>query len=164
MKKIKLANNRGTALVDDDDFDRVSQFKWCILEGLHTNYAQTSIYPNGRHTTVSMHRLIMNKPKKMHVDHKDGNGLNNQQQNLRLCTRSQNLGNSLKRKGCSSKFKGVTWNKRDKKWKAHGCLNSCFNYLGYFDDEQEAAQAYNVWAVKAFGEFAQLNKLEDSNA
>ena len=107
MKKIKLGNDINTTLVDDEDYEILNQHKW------HNNigYARTDIKDGNKWFGKLMHRLIMNVPIKMEVDHIDRNGLNNQKSNLRIVTHQQNSMNSKKQKGSSSKYKGVTFDK-----------------------------------------------------
>ena len=159
MKQIKLANNRGIALVDDNDFEETSEHKWVMSNEPNTNYALTWINIKGKFKTVSMHRLIMKAKKGQEVDHRDRNGLNNQKNNLRLCTRSQNLMNMKKRENCSSRYKGVTRSKSAKRWQAQITLNYRNINLGLFDSEIDAARAYNKAAIRLFGEFARLNNV-----
>jgi len=148
-KSIPLTQGK-MALVDDEDFDKLNQYKWCF-DG---QYAQSKI---GNKTT-RMHRVIFDSPQ---VDHVDGDGLNNQRSNLRACNHTQNQMNSVKRKSLSiklsSKYKGVSWHKQTEKWRARiqtsqGCL-----YLGLFEVEEDAARAYDEAAKENFGEFARLN-------
>ncbi len=104
-----------------------------------------------------MHRLIMNAPAGLVVDHIDGNSLNNRKTNLRICTQAQNIHNSRPRRNRSSKYKGVFWNKVNKKWSVSIRKGDKRIYLGGFDDEIEAALAYDRKAEELFGEFAYLN-------
>jgi hypothetical protein len=102
-------------------------------------------------------------PKALHIDHIFGVQDN---LNLRIATTSENGGNRKKAKSflgqqCSSKFKGVSWHKRDKKWCSQIQVQQKTIHLGYFIDEIKAAFAYNKAAVKYFGEFAKLNTFEE---
>lgn len=107
-----------------------------------------------------MHRAILGINSKTKVDHKDGDGLNNQRQNIRVATTSQNGGNRRKQaKPTSSKFKGVCWHKRDKVWQVMIMANGKYTYVGFFQSEVEAAMAYNKAATSLFGEFAHLNEV-----
>ena len=109
-----------------------------------------------------MHRAVMGAlSPSLHIDHKDHNGLNNQKSNLRECTRSQNITNALKRKKCSSKYKGVCYFKANKKWGAYATLNGKHTFLGLFKEEIDAAKKYDEVIVKYFGEFANLNFKEN---
>lgn len=160
MKEVKLT--RGfVALVDDDDFGRVSAIKWryCPVRGKH-EYAMGTT--SGSHKTrkhMFMHRLLLNAPKGMDVDHIDGNGLNNQRSNIRLATRAQNQMNKKKKPACSSIYKGVYFRKCRRKWISYIRINKQKTFVGYFDTEVEAALAWNEAAKKNHGKFAVLNEL-----
>lgn len=93
------------------------------------------------------------------VDHRDRNGLNNQKLNLRFCTTSQNIANSVGRS--ASGFKGVYRFRNG--WTSHITVNYKTLYLGVFDTVLEGAKAYNEAALKYFGEFARLNQLEHAS-
>ncbi len=163
MKKIPLVNNRGFALIDDEDFERVSQHKWSLLKNKNKDYAQTGIKINNKWETVRMHRFILDTKKNRDSDHRDGNGLNNQKYNLRLCTRSQNLMNQQSIIG-SSKYKGVCWDKSRKKWYSCIMINYKNIWLGRHELEIDAAEAYDRAAIKYFSEFARLNFPEKKGA
>lgn len=90
------------------------------------------------------------------IDHVNGDKSDNRIANLREASRSQNLQNQRKRKG-SSKFKGVTWHSAANKWHSQIRLNKENHRLGYFDNEREAAEAYDSAAIAMFGEFARVN-------
>jgi hypothetical protein len=109
-----------------------------------------------------MHRFVMNCPAGMEVDHMDGNGLNNQKANLRICTRRQNSSNRLRRKG--SGYKGVHPYDGGKKWIVTITVDYKNINLGMFTCEKAAARCYDAVAKLAFGEFARLNFPEDSDA
>jgi len=104
-----------------------------------------------------MHRRIINAPKGLFVDHIDGNGLNNRKSNLRLCTPAQNARNRRPDRSCLSKYKGVTWGKLQKKWLATICKAGEKQHLGSFDNETDAAIAYDRTAQKLHAQFAYLN-------
>lgn len=160
MKEIRLANSKGVALVDDADFALLSQYRWYIKHDSRTNYAFG--YVRGRRRDgklVKMHRVITDAPDGMDVDHVNGDGLDNRRNNLRICTRSQNIGHSHKTAGCSSDFKGVSWDKGAGRWRAQGKIAYKCIYLGYYDSEEDAARAYNDFAREHFGEFALLNEV-----
>lgn len=155
MKEIVL-DNGDVALVDDVDFEQVNALTWRCLFNKARNRkdAVTDI----DRQLVYMHRFIAGEHAGP-VDHHDGNTLNNQRHNLRPCTRSQNGGNRKTQKH-SSRFKGVTFYKRDQRWVAHVSLGDGKpKHLGYFDDEIDAARAYNEAAQKVYGEFAKLNQI-----
>lgn len=156
MKQIPLTQGK-FALVDDDDFERVSQFKWNACHKRHTWYAHRSKKAKPYRYTYSMHRFIMDEPEGLEVDHIDGNGLNNQKSNLRIATRSQNACNRGKAAHNKSGFKGIFWSNKDKCWVAHITVHRQGIYLGGFKDKIKAAQAYDRAAIEYFGGFAQIN-------
>lgn len=161
MKTIPLTQGQ-VALVDDEDYEEVSKFKWhangCNAR-TKTFYAYRSICVNGKRTTIKMHRQILKLPSGAvpQVDHIDGNGLNNQRNNLRTCTETQNRGNVRLTIANTSGFKGVRWFKPSKKWVSRIIVNKKYTHLGYFNHAIDAALAYDDAASKHFGEFALLN-------
>ena len=156
MKEIKLSQNK-IALVDDEDFEYLSQFSWQVAKSGHILRAKRTAWVNGAKVSIYMHREILNAPKGQEIDHHDTNGLNNQRYNLRFTSRSGNRANTVKNKGCYSEYKGVTWNKRAKKWIAQLTFNYCHINMGYFQTEQAAALSYDAKAKELFGVFANLN-------
>lgn len=159
-KRIPLTQGK-FAIVDDTDFDWLNQWKWYTHADLITYYATRWVYKPKPRRRVFMHRLILSPPKDMMTDHINGNGLDNRRCNLRVCTSSQNQQNSRKHRGCSSIYKGVSRNTgRGKTWVAYICTNGRLRQLGAFDDEWDAACAYNAEARKHFGVFAKPNVLQ----
>lgn len=152
MKEVRLNGGRGIALVDDDDFERVSQHKWHLHSG---NYAATSMKVNGDIKTVSLHRFILRTNGG--IDHKDRNGLNNCRNNLRPCTYSQNSANRRLHRNNTSGYKGVSLMRKTGKWSATIKVNRRVHFLGSFECKQEAAKVYDSAARRFFGEFAFLN-------
>lgn len=156
MRLLKLSNGM-MAQVDDCDFDGLLKWKWTA----HYSKSGRRWYAerNGKKKTISMHRQLMNFPEGILVDHKDRNGLNNQRSNLRQATRSQNNANRrASRNNISSQFLGVAFEKDRKKWTARIRKNGIGYRLGSFATEHEAAEAYNLGAIRLHGEFANLNK------
>ena len=141
------------ALVDDADYELVSRYRWTVNEPKRVAYAQTSMR-RPRRTTISMHALIMGQPG---IDHVNLNGLDNRRANLRPATLSQNGANRRSAVGSTSRFKGVSWYSRYGCWTAHIMVNKHARNLGNFADEIEAARAYDVAALAAWGEYARLN-------
>ncbi len=154
MKKIKLTQGKYT-LVDNDDYEMLNMHKWYVKKGENTFYAVRSIFlKNGKQTTLRMHRLLIDAPNGLEVDHEDGNGLNNQKSNIRLATRSQNRMNRPKQSRNTSGFKGVSWDKTHKVWMAYITLNSVQKNLGYFKSKQEAYQVRREASIEYHKEFA----------
>jgi len=163
MKRIELTQNK-YAVVDDDDFERINQYKW-QADFSHGNWrARRSIQKiNGKRVPLYMHQVIISCPKGFEIDHRNHNGLDNRKCNLRTCTQAENQHNRRiqQQRKTTSQYKGVYWHKRDKIWGAMIRLNNKQIHLGNFLNETEAAKAYNRKAKELFGEFAYLNSLRD---
>ena len=161
MKKILLNTVQKTspnhkayyALVDKRDFNRLIKFNWHILRSKQNIYAFSHINKNH----VPMHRFILNTNSE--IDHINNNGLDNRRKNIRIVTRSQNNANTRKRCDCSSIHKGVSFFRATKKW--HGYINKDGKriHLGYYENEVDAAIAYNKKAKELFGKYAKLNQI-----
>lgn len=154
MKEIQLTQGK-IALVDDDIFDYINQWKWCAAKDNYTWYAMRTIGLRPFKTTVAMHRIITKAQDEYEVDHRDGDGLNNQMYNLRVCTSSQNQMNKRVQKNNTSGFKGVF--ESGKRWQAAIKVANKRTYLGSFVTPEEAARAYDKAAKELHGEFAYLN-------
>jgi hypothetical protein len=156
MKAIPLTRGLVT-LVDDDDYEWISQWKWyaSVVKGERKFYATTDL--DGR--SIKMHRIILGlQPRDgVEVDHRDGDSLNNQRHNLRQATHSQNMANIGLRKTNKSGYKGVHWNKRAGKWMSQIRKKGTRIHLGTFTDAEEAARAYDAKAKELHGDFAYLN-------
>lgn len=155
MKTIPLTQGK-FALVDDEDYDRFSEFKWHAARRRNTFYAaRWSPRHLGKRKLLLLHREILLAPVGVEIDHKSGDGLDNQKENLRFATTKQNGQNQRKQPGTSSQFKGVYWSERRGKWYAQIHLRRrSAKFLGGFDLEKDAARAYDAAARKLFGEFA----------
>lgn len=161
MKTIPLTQDK-VALIDDQDYDFVNQFKWFARKARNGYYACTWIGPWREIKPLDMHNLVIGKPESGQVvDHIDRDGLNNQRSNLRICTRAQNCYNRTP--SGKSKYLGVSPVKRNSgiAWRAFIAVNKQNKYLGIFKSEEDAAKAYNDAAIKLHGEYAYLNKLHN---
>lgn len=165
MRKILLTHGE-YAIVDNEDYDRLmeSGFKWRLesrSEG--QRYAarhRGTLHPLGD-ATIRTHREVMRAREGDHVDHLNGDGLDNRKKNLRVCTHSDNMRNrKVLGKNNTSGFKGVSWNRGMKKWSAQIQFERKNVRLGFFVDSKEAARAYNRAAKQYHGEFAKLNKIK----
>lgn len=155
MKEIKLPHGF-TTLVDDEDFEYLNKWKWNIRDLGYTKYViRQSLVSDGvkRGTSIFMHRVVINTPKGMETDHINHNGLDNRKINLRICTGMENHRN----KRPKGEFLGVSWYKRDSKWRAYINIDQKQIHLGYFENKIEAARFRDEASKKYFGEFAYLN-------
>lgn len=152
MKIIKLTQGFET-IVDDDDYEVLSKYKWCAIKDKRGSvYAVRGSRKLRRH--IFLHRVILNNPSAQQCDHKNGNTLDNRKENLRACTPRQNAFNRRKSNivGLTSKYKGVSWNKKRKIWRAF-IYNAGQVYLGSFNSEEDAYKAYCEAGLKLHGEF-----------
>ncbi|MGD2095085.1 MAG: HNH endonuclease [Phycisphaerales bacterium] len=159
FRRIPLTHGQ-YAIVDPDDYERIAKYKWYAGRHNSTFYAIRGKWYKKRkkQMTTMMHRVIMNTPEGMFVDHINHNGLDNRKANLRLATRAENNRNvRCLKKNNSSKYRGVWHDKRYNKWRAQISINRKKKHLGYFKDEKEAGMAYDKAAKKYYGEFAILN-------
>ena len=151
-KELPLTQGR-VAIVDDEDFERLSQYRW-----RYNVYAKRSLPRAAGQPQKAMylHREIMQPPAGMEVDHINGDRLDNRRSNLRVCTRAENQANRKAQAG-SSRYKGVSLWKRHKRYAAGLSVDGKWQHLGWFDDEVAAARAYDEAAVRYRGEFARTN-------
>lgn len=160
MKRIPLTKGK-FAIVDNNDFEWLNQWKWCTIKGGNNWYAIRQNWYDNKSHLLRMHRVIMNAQKGQEIDHRNGDGLDNQRGNLRFCSHQQNQMNYKIQKYIhfSSKFKGVYWAKNISKWRVQITMNNKNTYLGRFDSEIEAAKVYDAAARELFDEFARTNFL-----
>ena len=143
------------ALVDKADEALVIGWRWRLLNTGYVQAQRGEMY-------VYLHRLIAGAGPGADVDHWNQDKLDNRSVNLRLCSRQQNSANrqpDRRRLGTSSRHKGVCWDKSRERWAAYIHVNGKTRGLGRFDNEDEAALAYNAAALAAWGQFARLNDL-----
>lgn len=148
MKRIKLTQGK-YALVDDEDFEYLNQFKWCFDNG----YAIRGTNPG----KIWMHRVINKTLNDLETDHINNNRLDNRKLNLRSATHKENCRNQ--KLHVKKDFKGVVWFNLRSKWKARIIVNGKEIYLGLFDNKKVAALKYNEAAKKYFGIFANFNQI-----
>lgn len=162
MSKVIQLTKGYSTIVDDEDYDFLMQWKWYAREHRKTCYATRSqsveeFRGSGR-KQEHMHRAILGlttKDMDKIVDHINHNGLDNRKSNLRICNADQNAWNMLKHRG-SSKYKGV-FRLADNRWGSVITYKKAKIRLGAFDNEEDAALAYDAEAIKLFGEFANIN-------
>jgi len=154
VKYIELTQGYRT-IVDDDVYEAIKHIKWHYAEG----YARRNVREGGKQRVQRMHRFIMGTPGHLQTDHINGDTLDNRKSNLRNCLKADNAKNARKRKKSLSSFKGVT-KFNDGVWRARIMINGKSISLGLHDTEEGAAEAYNVAALKHFGEFAFLNNIK----
>ncbi len=168
MKLIDISTKKHPnifAMVDDEDFDFLNQWKWHKHDRQRPpSYATRGFNDDGKHKFIGMHRAIMAAKKGEIVDHINGDGLDNRRENLRICNAHENMRNRRKYTKSASIFKGVTVRKERGDFRAAIKFNGRKISLGIFLTEVDAAIAYNAGAVKYHGEFASLNIIpKDSN-
>ena len=155
--EIPLTGRNGAgrvAIVDSADAADLQMYRWhAFIDRSGNVYARRAYKEDGRVRCERMHRRITGLPGR--VDHANGNTLDNRRVNLRAATAAQNVANSSKRSGSTSRFKGVS--RAGSSWLAHIKSGGRSRHLGRFADEAAAARAYDEAARAGFGEFARLN-------
>lgn len=149
MKLIPL--NRGLfAIVDDEDYEGLSQNKWYLTS--HGYVKSHREY---------MHRILLSPQPDQQVDHINMDKLDNRRVNLRVCSARENSLYRPINKNNHSGYKGVSQRKDTKRWQAYIMVNRKRLHLGYYDTKERAAKVYNEAATKYFGEFAYLNEVSN---
>jgi hypothetical protein len=146
------------ALIDEADYDLVGRVSWYAYRDWHCFYARRNDFVDGENITLLMHRVLLDAKPGEIVDHRNGDGLDNRRCNLQVALRVSNNQNRASNvaKG-SSKYKGVSWVKRDEAWQVRIRAHGLQRFVGLFDDEIEAAMAYDEIARKLHGESACVN-------
>lgn len=155
MKEIVLSRGM-VAFVDDEDYERINNFKWHARKKGKTYYAVRNTSRSGgvKRQMIFMHKEILRTEIGFDTDHKNMNGLDNQKLNLRPCTKAQNQWNTPKRVNNTSGYKGIVQDKRDGTWIARISVSGVVKTLGYFKTPEEAAASYQAGSAKYHGEFS----------
>lgn len=159
MRTVPLGGKKAAgrvAVVDDEDYDLVMQYRWWAWERAQGERRPYGPYAQGGPAghRVYMHTLITGYARTDHVNH---NGLDNRRSNLRDASVAQNNHNQRPRRTGSSSYKGVTWHRGAHKWQASIKVDGRTTYLGLFASEKDAALAYDQAALRAYGEYAFIN-------
>lgn len=167
MRELVLSQGK-VAIVDDEDYEYLSQWKWTAERQDKSWYAVRTTCANGRTTgLVYMHRQILSAPEGLEVDHRSGDGLDNRRSNIRVCTRLQNARNTGPRKHNTSGYKGVSRHSSSGLWVAqvtqrHDGRTRRLRF--YAPTKLGAALLYNIHAIREYGEFARLNPIFSGEA
>ena len=143
---------KSRCVVSIEDLPLIKGYKWYENSN---GYAMSRV---NKKEQIFLHRLIINPPKEMYVDHIDGNPLNNKRENLRVCTHQQNIMNQKLRVDNKSGIKGVAWDERREMWRARIHANGKDNHLGYFTNREEAKKSRLAAELKYFGEYSRQSK------
>lgn len=147
MKEIQLSQGK-VALVDDEDFEYLNQWKWHFSS---RGYAMRRAYKKNIH----MHRAVFRIDEKLQCDHINGNRIDNRKSNLRPCTQNENMMNKKAYKNNKTGYKGVNF--QNGKYHASISILGKKTHLGHFKTAEEAARKYDEAAIQKFGIFARLN-------
>jgi putative SOS response-associated peptidase YedK len=158
VRKIPLTQGK-FCLASYEDYKELSKYRWYYKKWRSREYAERTISVNGKPKNIQMHRVITGAKPGEEVDHRDGNGLNNCRENLRVCTHVENIRNQKRRVDNTSGYKGVTFENQQKQkpWRARIRIGKRIIHLGLFSKKEDAARAYDKAALKFFGEFAKGN-------
>lgn len=159
MKKINLTQDKVT-IVDDEDYVYLIQWKWFYhidKKSGRTGYAYANDRVNNKPISLRMHRLIMQPPIDMEVDHINGNGIDNRKMNLRICSHKDNSRNLRTKKINKSGYRGVFYDNERCKWTAQIKINYKSTFIGRYNSKEDAAIAYDMAAIKHFGDYANTN-------
>lgn len=155
-KTIQLTQGK-VAIVDDEDYEELSKYKWHYHAKGYAARGTTVSEGLGR-LYIFMQRQILNAPKDMQVDHINRNRLDNRKSNLRLATRAENSRNSINSSKNANGYRGVKFDKRYGSWSAQIEVDGKHMHLGTFESSDVAARAYDEAAIKYHGAFAMTNK------
>lgn len=157
IKEIRLTNVEATTLLDAEDFYIAASRNW-YTNSLGYVYSKVTVSPK-KYKSIFLHRLVIGAKGKEIVDHINMNPLDNRRENLRIVTKSQNMMNRKAPAQNTSGYKGVVWDKYNKKWTAQIQSNGKHKKIGRFLKKEDAARAYNEAAIKLHGEYSNLNEI-----
>ena len=147
------------ALIDEADYDSIRHWKWSSCRKRHTFVVYRGVLQDGRQRRIYLSRFITQTAPALFVDHKNGDGLDNRRENLRLCRIVENNRNRQRMQSTNtSGFRGVWYQKQNGNWCASMSVNNRHVHIGSFPTPEEAAAAFREAATKQYGEFA--GKLE----
>lgn len=163
MIEFKIPLTKGLfAIVDEEDYEKLSKIKWrSLLSSKNISYAIRTIQQNYKKENILMHRFVLNlSDKTLHIDHINGNGLDNRKSNLRITNRNGNMRNlTRERVNNTSGYRGVSFDKESNKWLSYIYINRKQKKLGRFTNKEDAAIAFDKAAKSLFGDFCgKLNK------
>lgn len=152
-KNISLTQGK-VAIVDDADYEELVKHNWYFDGRYAVRWAKRHFY---RREKIMLHRAILNPNDDVDIDHINGDTLDNRRENLRICSHAENMHNMKKHADNTSGYKGVTWDKRTRKWQAQIQVSGRKVFIGRFSDKVEAAVAYDEKAREIFGIYAKVN-------
>ncbi len=147
------------AVVDEDDYVALSEFKWCVSIQRTSIYALRGVTIGGKSGTITMHRHLLQPDEDKTAIHRNDIGLDNRRENLAIVDSYTEVVAKARVGHGASKYRGVSWGPGTGLWRATIRANDETRYLGEFHTQKEAALAYNAAAKKYFGEFARFNKI-----
>jgi len=142
--KIKLTRGK-SAIVDDDLYEILNQFKWYAQKDLNTFYARRNSKIGNKRTFILMHHMVVGFPlNRKNIDHLNGDGLDNRRVNLRIVPHRENMGNTKDRREhkTTSKYVGIIFDKKRKMWRSSIKIGEKYIYIGHFNNEEKASESY----------------------
>jgi len=144
-------------IIDLEDVPKIQGRSWRRDKD---GYAISVVRSQGKRSVLFLHRMLLDAPKDVQVDHTDGDPSNNLRSNLRLCAHQENGRNRRRSTTNTSGFKGVSWDKQARCWRAYIKRNYKNIHLGLFDTPEQASVAYQAAAERLFGEFKRAKEHE----
>lgn len=149
--QIPLTNDPRFLIVDDSDKELVSAWKWrAVNKGRRTYAVSTSDYKIA-------HRIILDAPRGLEVDHRNGDGLDCRRQNIRLATKKENQHNRTSTAGSTSQYLGVSWDSERQRWAVQISIDGRSRRIGRYLNEEDAARAWDFAAKEIYGDWPRLN-------